>query len=103
MTREAFDRALGDRFGASVRRDAALAPLTTFKVGGAADWLLDIHEEADVRAALALAADYGIAVATLGGGSNVLVPDDGIRGLVIRLHGGSVSRLADDRVRAGGG
>jgi len=103
MTREAFDRALVDRFGARVRRAAPLAPLTTFKVGGAADWLLDVHEADDVRAALALAADHAIAVAALGGGSNVLVPDDGIRGLVIRLHGGSVSRLAADRVRAGGG
>jgi UDP-N-acetylmuramate dehydrogenase len=103
MTREAFERVLGDRFGERLRRDAPLAPLTTFKVGGPADWLLDIHEPVDLRAALALAADHGVAVATLGGGSNVLVPDDGIRGLVIRLHGGSVSRLAAGRVRAGGG
>ncbi|MEO7273556.1 MAG: UDP-N-acetylmuramate dehydrogenase [Vicinamibacterales bacterium] len=103
MTREAFDRALDDRFGTRVRRHAPLAPLTTFKVGGAADWLLDIQAADDVQAALGLASEYAIAVAVLGGGSNVLVPDDGIRGLVIRLHGGSVSQLAADRIRAGGG
>ena len=46
---------------------------------------------------------HAIPVAALGGGSNVLVPDEGIRGLVIRVHGGSVTRLTDDRIRAGGG
>ena len=56
MSREAFDHSLTARFGARVRRDAPLAPLTTFKVGGPADWLLEGHDLEDVRSALALAA-----------------------------------------------
>jgi len=103
MTRDAFDRALADRFGEGVRRAATIAPLTTFKVGGPADWLLELQTVEDVRAALMLAGEFGVPVVALGGGSNVLVPDAGIRGLVIRLHGGSVSRVGDDRIRADGG
>ena len=103
MTRDAFDRALGDRFGGRLRRAAPLAPLTTFKVGGPADWLLELQTIEDMRAALVLAHQYGVPVVALGGGSNVLVPDAGIRGLVIRLHGGGVTRVADHRIRADGG
>ena len=103
MTRDAFERALTTRFGDRVRREAALAPLTTFKVGGPADWLLDLNAVEDLRAAVVMAADHGIPLVALGGGSNVLVPDAGIRGLVIRLRGGSVARIGDDGVRADGG
>jgi UDP-N-acetylmuramate dehydrogenase len=66
-----------DRFGDRV--PARLAPLTTFK-WGPADWLLDLNAVEDPRAAVVMAADYGIPLVALGGGSNVLVPDAGIRG-----------------------
>jgi UDP-N-acetylmuramate dehydrogenase len=39
----------------------------------------------------------------LGGGSNVLIADGGIRGVVIRVHGGDVTRLSGDRIRADAG
>ena len=80
-----------------------LAPLTTFKVGGPADWLVDLHDAAELRDALAIADAHGIHGAVLGGGSNVLVADAGIRGLVVRLRGGDVARIADDRIRADAG
>ncbi len=103
MTHEAFDRALATRFGERLRRAAPLAPLTTFRVGGPADWLLELQQVEDVRAALMIAREHGVPVVPLGGGSNVLVPDAGIRGLVIRLHGGSMVRVAEHRIRADGG
>jgi UDP-N-acetylmuramate dehydrogenase len=91
-------------FGADrVRRDAPLAALTTFKVGGPADWLIDLHDRSDLARALALAGRAGVAVTVLGGGSNVLIGDGGVRGLVIRVHGGGVSRVRDDLVRADAG
>ena len=99
-----FEAAMHSAFGVDrLRSRVALAPLTTFKVGGPADWVLDVRDEEELRDALVLAAQHAIPVAALGGGSNVLVPDEGIRGLVIRLHGGAVTRLADERVRADGG
>jgi UDP-N-acetylmuramate dehydrogenase len=86
-----------------VLRGAPLAPLTTFKVGGSADWLLTLDRADDVRTALAIAYAAGIPVTMLGGGSNVLVADGGVRGLVIRLHGGEVVQRGTDHVRADAG
>jgi UDP-N-acetylmuramate dehydrogenase len=86
-----------------VHSDAPLAPFTTFKVGGPADWLIQAHRADDVKAVLAVAREAEIPAIVLGGGSNVLIADAGIRGIVIRLHGGDVAALADDRIRADAG
>jgi len=86
-----------------IARDAPLAPLTTFKVGGPADWLVHIHHTADLEPAVALAREAGLPVYVLGGGSNVLVPDAGLRGLVIRVHGGDVRQIDPVTVRADAG
>ena len=95
---------LREAFGeARLRRDAALAPLTTFKVGGPADWLLDAHGSEDLRLAVGIARAAAIPVTILGGGSNVLVADGGIRGLVIRVHGGEVTAQGPAAVRADAG
>ena len=77
--------ALESAFGpVRVRRDAPLKGLTTFRVGGPADWLVDTHGSAEILTALALARQAGVPVTVLGGGSNVLIADRGVRGLVIR-------------------
>ena len=86
-----------------VERDVPLAPFTTFRVGGPADWFVQAHSADAVRAALDAARTGGLPVTVLGGGSNVLVADAGVRGLVIRVHGGEVRAVGDDRVRADGG
>jgi UDP-N-acetylmuramate dehydrogenase len=83
-----------------IREHAALAPLTTFRVGGAADWLLETRSSHEVVLALKLARDRGLPVTVLGGGSNVLVADAGVRGLIIRPRGGEIDQLDDHRVRA---
>ncbi|MGH9374502.1 MAG: FAD-binding protein, partial [Vicinamibacterales bacterium] len=90
-------------FGEGMQLHAPLAPLTTFKIGGPADYLLHANGPADVRRAVALAREAGIPVTVLGGGSNVLVSDGGIRGLVIRLRGGGINRVSDGRIRADAG
>jgi len=87
-------------FGDRVVPHAALAPFTTFRVGGPADWLLETRTSDEIERALALARLHGLTVTILGGGSNVLIADRGIRGLVIRPRGGALERLAEDRVRA---
>ena len=97
----AFDRALAGEFGADrVLREAPLAPLTTFRVGGPADWLLEARSSEEIVAALKIAHQAGVPVTMLGGGSNVLVGDTGVRGLVIRARGGQVERVDAGRVRA---
>jgi len=83
-----------------VKVDAPLAPLTTFKVGGAADVLFEPVNSDEILRALGLARTAGVPVTMLGGGSNVLVSDRGIRGLVIRPRGGAVNAVGDRLVRA---
>ena len=98
--RPALERIVGaDR----VRADAALAPYTTFKVGGPADWLVEARTSDEVRAVLEVARGAGLPVVVLGGGSNLLIADAGIRGVVIRVRGGEVRRSAEDAVRADAG
>ena len=83
---------LEQKFGADrVRRNVPLAPMTTFKVGGPADLFLETHSEAEIIEAVKIARGGGVKVTLLGGGSNVLVADRGVRGLVIRPKGGNVS------------
>jgi UDP-N-acetylmuramate dehydrogenase len=70
-----------------LERDAPLAPLTTIRVGGTADWLCRCGSLRSVVEALAWARDHEVPTAVVGRGSNLLVADDGFRGLVIRLVG----------------
>src|SRR3989338_8779899 len=96
----AFSEALRKAFGERARKNVSLSPMTTFRVGGPADWLVETRSSAEIVTALELAHRAGVAVTLLGGGSNVLVSDSGVRGLVIRTRGGEVKALGDSRVRA---
>ncbi len=83
-------------------RNAPLAPLTWFRVGGPADALFLPADEEDLAAFLeALPAD--VPVTPFGVGSNLLVRDGGVRGVVVRLgrRFGDVRILDGQRVRAG--
>jgi len=86
-----------------VHERAPLAPLTTLRVGGPADILAEVRSADEALAALRLAHEAGVAISWLGGGSNLLVGDRGVRGLVVRWHGGPVSSPAPDLVRAEAG
>ena len=86
-----------------IQENVALAPLTTLKVGGPARFFARADSEHDVRAAFGHAAAAGLEVFVLGGGSNVLVSDNGFDGLVIhialkgiRLSDGLVTALAGE-------
>ncbi|HEX6275817.1 MAG TPA: UDP-N-acetylmuramate dehydrogenase, partial [Polyangiaceae bacterium] len=68
----------------SIRESIALAPLTTLGVGGPARFFVDAEDVASVRAALVWAAERGLRVRVLGGGSNVVISDGGFEGLVLR-------------------
>jgi UDP-N-acetylmuramate dehydrogenase len=96
-----FASAADAAFGpARVRANVPLAPLTTFRVGGPAEWLLETRSSDEIVRALALARDHTVPATILGGGSNVLVADGGIRGLVIRPRAGEVHAEDEGHVRA---
>jgi UDP-N-acetylmuramate dehydrogenase len=70
-----------------IAADAPLAGLTTIRVGGHADWLGAARCSGAAVALLRWAEERGAPVAVVGRGSNLLVSDEGFRGLVIRLAG----------------
>jgi UDP-N-acetylmuramate dehydrogenase len=86
---------LADRFGERVRFDEPLAPFTSWKIGGPADALVSIESTDEVAFVLRLCVRRGIAWFVLGSGSNLLVGDGGMRGIVLRL-GGEYAALAVD-------
>jgi UDP-N-acetylmuramate dehydrogenase len=89
---------------AGVERDFSLARLTTVRTGGAADWLARPGEEERLVELLAWAAEEGLPIGVVGSGSNLLVADDGFRGLALKLDGelATVERDAE-RLLCGGG
>lgn len=87
----------------SVRANVPLATLTTFRVGGPADYLVDVESSAQLERVLSLARRHEAPVTLLGGGSNLLVADAGVRGVVVRLRLMDISQPLPDAVRAGAG
>jgi UDP-N-acetylmuramate dehydrogenase len=101
MTR--FVEALRQEFGDRVQAGEPLGPFTTFKLGGPADVLVTLDRPDELKRAVMLARDEGVPVTVIGGGSNLLISDQGIRGLVIRVRGGEVHRIDPERIRADAG
>ena len=71
----------------NVRENVPLAPLTTFEIGGPAKYFAEAADDAEIKEALQWAKEHKIPFVILAGGSNVLVPDEGLNALVIRVAG----------------
>lgn len=92
--------------GIEIRENVPLADMTTFEVGGPARYFVTIAREEDAVSALAFAGEQGLETMVLGGGSNVLISDEGFPGLVIlnRITGCTVEEAGDTMfVTVGGG
>lgn len=94
-----------DDFAAITLRDEPLAPLTWMKVGGPAQRLIQPRSVDELIAVVKTCHDHNIPVRMLGGGSNLLVRDEGVSGVVIRLSHAVFSQVSvsGSRVKAGGG
>lgn len=86
-----------------IETDVPLAPYTTFKIGGPADYLYRARTEEELARSILLAREMEIPVFLLGLGANILVGDAGFRGLVIRNEVDAIEFLDGGRVRAGSG
>ncbi|QNO14532.1 UDP-N-acetylmuramate dehydrogenase [Alkalicella caledoniensis] len=71
--------------GNNAKRDYPLKEYTTFKIGGPADYFVTPETEEQVLHVINIAKENSIPFFILGKGSNILVPDEGFRGLVINL------------------
>lgn len=86
----------------AVERGADLSVHTTFRIGGPAEWLVEVPTLRGLRSLLAAIEGAGVPFHLLGLGSNVLVPDEGLAGVVVRLSGYFCRlRVAGTRVSAG--
>ena len=86
-----------------VTRDEALARHTYMRVGGPAEWFAEPADVEALDALLAWAHEAGLAIRVLGGGSNVVVADAGVRGLVVSLRRCASEMRFEERVVVAGG
>lgn len=73
--------------GLELAEQADLARLSTFRIGGKAEWLVTVSTEAALRTLVMTVADWQLPFTLVGLGSNVLFPDSGMDGIVVRLEG----------------
>ena len=84
LTRASVERRLREVAGDDFLTDEPLRHHTTFRIGGPADWFVAARSPETLVASLAAAESLGVPVFLLGGGSNLLVSDEGFRGLVVK-------------------
>jgi UDP-N-acetylmuramate dehydrogenase len=83
VTTRTPDLAAAQAFGVDVKQNVPLAPLTTMKVGGPADYFATATDMLQLMKIVRWARRMDLPYFVLGGGSNVLISDRGMRGLVI--------------------
>jgi UDP-N-acetylmuramate dehydrogenase len=82
-----FETELRTRFGARAGSAQPLAALTSFQIGGPAEFMVEVADEQELSAALAAANRHRVRPFCLGTGTNILISDRGVSGLVVRLGG----------------
>lgn len=94
-----------DEFSEIVKRDEPLAPYTWLKLGGPAQYFIEPRNEAELIRVVRVCCDERIPVRVLGGGSNLIVRDEGVSGAVLRLNNPAFAevRIEGNRVTAGCG
>jgi UDP-N-acetylmuramate dehydrogenase len=91
-------------YGGGVQENVALARYTTIGTGGPARWFAEPSSVSELQDALRWARDAGVPVEVIGLGSNLLVADEGVDALVLRLRGELAGvRIDGDLLTAGGG
>ena len=98
----AVGTAIQRRIGVKTSRDEPLARFTTMRVGGPADLFATVHNVHELRAIVRFARSRAIPLTLLGRGSDVVIADAGIRGLVVQNRAEG-SRLDGDRYVAESG
>jgi UDP-N-acetylenolpyruvoylglucosamine reductase len=87
----------------TIEENVALGRLTTVGIGGLAKRFARPQSLAELERAIAWAADEGLAVVTVGLGSNLLIADEGVDALALRLEGELASAATEDGLLVAGG
>jgi UDP-N-acetylmuramate dehydrogenase len=86
----------------TIQENVSLAPFTTLKIGGPARYYVRAGSEEEVISAVRLATAESLPLFVLGGGSNILVSDNGFDGLVLHITLAGISRKSGALVAAAG-
>ncbi len=86
-----------------LKKNILLKNYTTFKIGGPAEFFLIANRKEDVLRAVTLAKKLKLSIFVLGGGSNLLVSDKGVKGLVIKLKNNKIELLKNNIISADAG
>lgn len=73
-----------------IKENISLAPLTSFRIGGDANFYVEVATAEELKEALVFAKEKGLEFYILGSGTNLLVSDDGFGGIIIRMKMNSV-------------
>jgi UDP-N-acetylmuramate dehydrogenase len=94
-----------EEFAEFSKRDEPLAPYTYLKVGGPAEVLVQPRSREELAAVVRRSFRHHLPLRVLGSGCNILVRDEGVRGVVLRLNEPAFTQVSVDgrRVRAGTG
>lgn len=85
-----------------IKQNINLAPLTTFKIGGPAKYFIEIRDKEELEEAIKWANEKKEKIFFLGGGSNVLINDKGVEGLVLKISNKEIA-VKGERIECGGG
>lgn len=92
-------------FDEIVRQHERLAPHTWMGIGGPAEFFAEPRTFDELQAVVKRASEAGLPIRVLGGGSNLLVRDDGVKGVVLRVSAPAFNQISSAKhdVTAGGG
>src|SRR3989344_4997404 len=85
-----------------IQKNVKLAKYTTFHIGGRAEFFVQIKNIDELKRAVEFASKNNLKIFVLGGGSNILLPDEDIKALVLKINIKRIS-LRDSRVFVGAG
>lgn len=94
---------LEKKFGSRLKKKVSLKEYTSFKIGGAAKYFLEVMMVEELVSAVKLARKEKLDYVILGGGSNVLMSDKGFGGVVLRMLDVRCEMLDDKTIAAGSG
>lgn len=83
-----------------IQKKYPLAHLSTYQIGGPAEFFVAVASQEELQAAIIWATEHSQPITILGGGSNILIHDQGIKGLVIKVDNNTIS-VEDTIIRVG--
>ncbi len=85
-----------------IQQNVVLAPFTTFKIGGPAKFFVEVKSKEELSGAIGWARENKENFFVLAGGSNVLINDNGVRGLVVKISNNDL-KVKGERIECGAG